>query len=45
MGDSPKRRLQGKVDGIGLRGTTLTADDLECDQHHSRIIGDFNHRC
>ena len=44
MGDSLKRRLQGKVDRIGLRGTTLTFDDLERNQHDSRIIGDFDHR-
>jgi len=44
MGDSPKRRLHGKVDRIGLRGTTLTFDDLERNQHDSRIIGDFDHR-
>lgn len=44
MGDSPQRRLHGKVDRIGLRGTTLTFDDLERNQHDSRIIGDFDHR-
>ena len=44
MGDSPKRRLHGKVDRIGLRGTTLTFDDLERNQHDSRILGDFDHR-
>ncbi|BAV34075.1 acetate kinase [Sulfuricaulis limicola] len=44
MGDSLKRRLHGKVDRIGLRGTTLTFDDLEHNQHDSRIIGDFGHR-
>ena len=27
MDDSPQRRLHGKVDRIGLRGTTLTFDD------------------
>ena len=41
-GDSPKRRLHGKVDRIGLRGTTLTFDDLRRNQQGSRIIGDFN---
>ena len=44
MGDSPARRLHGKVDRIGLRGATLTFDDLERNQHDSRIIGDFDHR-
>ncbi|MEO5573638.1 MAG: acetate/propionate family kinase [Gammaproteobacteria bacterium] len=44
MGDTPQRRLHGKVDRIGLRGTTLTFDDLERNQHDSRIIGDFDHR-
>jgi acetate kinase len=44
MEDSPKRRLHGKVDRIGLGGTTLTFDDIECNQHDSRIIGDFDHR-
>lgn len=43
MGGSPKRRLHGKVDRIGLRGTTLTFDDIERNQHDSRIIGDFDH--
>jgi acetate kinase len=41
---SPKLRLHGKVDRIGLSGTTLMYDDLEYDQHDSRIIGDFDHR-
>ena len=44
MGDSPQRRLQGKVDRIGLRGTTLTFDDLQRNQHDSRVIGDLDHR-
>lgn len=44
MGDSPARRLHGKVERIGLRGTTLTSDDLERNQHDRRIIGDFDHR-
>ena len=44
MGDSPARRLHGKVDRIGLRGATLTFDDLQRNQHDSRIIGDFDHR-
>lgn len=44
MGDSLQRRLHGKVDRIGLRGATLTFDDLERNQHDSRVIGDFDHR-
>ena len=44
MGDSPARRLHGKLERIGLRGATLTFDDLERNQHDSRIIGDFDHR-
>ena len=44
MGDSPQRRLHGKVDRIGLRDTTLTFDDIERNQHDSRVIGDFDHR-
>lgn len=44
MGDPLQRRLHGKVDRIGLRGTTLTFDDLERNQHDSRIIGNFDHR-
>ena len=43
-GDSPQRRLHGKVERIGLRGTTLTFDDIERNQHDSRVIGDFDHR-
>ena len=44
MGDSLQRRLHGKVERIGLRGATLSFDDLERNQHDSRIIGDFDHR-
>ena len=44
IGDAPQRRLHGKVDRIGLRGTTLTFDDIERNQHNSRVIGDFDHR-
>ncbi len=44
MGDAPQRWLHGKVDRIGLRSTTLTFDDLERNQHDSRVIGDFDHR-
>lgn len=44
MGDSPQRQWHGKVDRIGLRGTTLTIDDQERNQHDHRVIGDFDHR-
>jgi len=44
MGDPPKRQLHGKVDRIGLRGTTLTFDDPVHNQQDSRGIGDFDHR-
>jgi len=43
-GDWPNRQLHSKIDRIGLRDTTLMFDDLECNQHDSRIIGDFNHQ-
>ena len=44
MGDPPKRRLHGKVDRIGVRGTTLTFDDPVHNRQDSRGIGDFDHR-
>jgi acetate kinase len=44
LGDPPKRRLHGKVDRIGLRGTTLTFDDPVHNRQDSRGIGDFDHR-
>ncbi len=44
MGDPPKRRLHGKANRIGLRGTTLTFDDPGHNQHDSRITGDFDYR-
>ena len=44
MGDPPKRQLHGKVDRIGLRGTTLTFDDPVHNRQDSRGIGDFDHR-
>jgi len=43
MSDSPQRRLHGKVDRIGLFGTTLTFDDLDRHRQDSRGIGDFDH--
>ena len=44
MSDSPKRQLSGKVDRIGLSGTTLTFDDQERNQQDSLIVGEFDHR-
>ncbi len=43
-GEPPQRRLYGKVDRIGLRGTTMTFDDLDRHQQGSRTIGDFDHQ-
>jgi len=43
MDDASLRRLQGKVDRIGLSGTTLTFDDPSRNRHDSRVIGDFDH--
>ena len=42
-GDVAQRRLYGKVDRIGLSGTTLTFDDPSHSQHDSRVVGDFDH--
>lgn len=44
MGEVPQRRLQGKIERIGLRDTTLTFADPSHNQHDSRVIGDFDHR-
>jgi acetate kinase len=44
MNDPPQRRLHGKVDRIGLRGTTLTFDDLDRNRRDNRGIDDFDHR-
>ena len=43
-GDDTRRQLHGKVDRIGLSGTTLTFDDHSRNQHDSRVVGDFDHR-
>jgi acetate kinase len=43
MDNASQRQLHGKVDRIGLSGTTLTFDDPSRDQHDSRVIGDFDH--
>jgi hypothetical protein len=44
MGDSLKQRQHGKVERIGFHDSTLTYDDLGCNQHDSRAIGDFDHQ-
>jgi acetate kinase len=44
MSDPPTRRLHGKVDGIGLHGTTLMFDDSVRKQRDSRGIGDLDHQ-
>ncbi len=38
-----ERRLHGKVERIGARGTTLTFDDADRRQRHTRVIGDLDH--
>ena len=43
MGDAMQRRLQGKIERIGLRDTTLTLDDPSRNQRDSRVLGDFDH--
>lgn len=35
--------LHGKIDRVGLRGTTLTFDDQRRRQQESRVIGDLDH--
>ena len=44
LGDPPKQKLHGKVERIGLRGTTFTFNDPVCNDHENRSIGDFDHR-
>ena len=44
MGDPPQRRLHGKVDRIGLRGTSFTFDDPAGKRQDDRGIGDLDHR-
>ncbi len=45
MGDPPKRGLQGKVDRIGLRGTTFAFNDPDRKRQDNRGIGDdLDHR-
>ena len=43
VNDQPQR-LHGKVDRIGLPGTTLTFEDLHRNRHYNRIIGDLDHQ-
>jgi len=44
IGESPLRMLHGKVDRIGMRGTTFAFDDLAQNRQGSRGVGDFDHR-
>ncbi len=44
MGDPPQRGLHGKVDRIGLRGTTFAFDDPARKRQDDRCIGDRDHR-
>ncbi len=43
-GDPPKQLLHGKVERIGLRGTTFTFNDPVRNDHENRSIDDFDHR-
>ena len=43
MIDPPQRRLHGKVDRIGSRGTHLAFDDPDRGRQESRDIGDLDH--
>ena len=43
-GDPSQRRLHGKVDRIGSRGTTLIVDSEVPKQQDRRSIGDLDHR-
>ena len=40
--EPPERRLHGKVDRIGGRGTTFTFHDSESDLRDARVIGDLD---
>jgi len=44
MDDPPKRGLHGKVDRIGLRGTTFGFDEPAGKRQDDRGIGDLDHR-
>ena len=43
-GDPPQPGLHGKVDRIGLRGTSISITDPARNQQDSRDIGDLDHR-
>ena len=42
-GDPPRRGLQGKIDRIGLPGTSFAFHDHARDQRESQVIGDRDH--
>ena len=42
-GDPPKRGVQGKIDRIGLPGTSLAFHNPTRDQRESQVIGDKDH--
>ncbi len=42
--EPPERRVHGKIDRIGARGTALTFDDADRGQRETRVIGDFDHQ-
>src|SRR6185436_570692 len=42
-GDPPTRILQGKIDRIGVPGTSFAFHDSARDQRESRVIGDKDH--
>ena len=44
IGNPPKRGLYGKVERIGLRGTTFTFNDPAQNDQDNHDIGDFDHR-
>jgi acetate kinase len=39
----PTRVMHGKIDRVGVRGTTMTFDDDTRSQQDSRVIGDLDH--
>jgi acetate kinase len=44
VGEAPRRQLEGKIDRIGLSGTTVTATDSAGAQLVSRRLGAADHR-
>jgi acetate kinase len=42
-GDPPRRALQGKIDRIGLHGTSFAFHDHARDQREGQVIGDRDH--